>query len=64
MKYSEIQSLSVGDLAKKKRELAGEIFNLRMKNSIGQASNPLMIRSMRRDLARVNAAISEKKNVK
>jgi large subunit ribosomal protein L29 len=64
MKYSEMQSLSIVDLAKKKKELAGEMFNLRMKNSIGQAGNPLMIRTLRRDIARINTVISTKKSVK
>ncbi len=64
MKYSEMQSLSVSDLAKKRKELVGEMFNLRMKNSIGQAGNPLMIRSLRRDIARINTVISTKKSVK
>lgn len=64
MKYSEMQSLNVTDLVKKKKELAGEMFTLKMKNSIGQAGNPLMIRSLRRDIARINTAISTKKTVK
>jgi large subunit ribosomal protein L29 len=64
MKYSEMQSLSVTDLVKKKKEIASEMFTLKMKNSIGQAGNPLMIRTLRRDIARINTAISTKKTVK
>ncbi|MEY4617175.1 MAG: hypothetical protein RJB66_2135 [Pseudomonadota bacterium] len=64
MKYSEMQSLSITDLAKKKKELAAEMFTLKMKNSIGQAGNPLMIRTLRKDIARINTAISTKKTVK
>lgn len=61
MKYSEMQSLSVSDLAKKRKELVVEIFNLKMKNSIGQAQNPLMIRNHRKDIARINTVISAKR---
>ena len=61
MKYSEMQSLSAGDLVKKKKELVVEVFNLKMKNSIGQAQNPLIIRNHRRDIARINTALSVKK---
>jgi large subunit ribosomal protein L29 len=61
MKYSEMQSLSIVDLAKKRKELVNEIFNLKMKNSIGQAQNPLMIRNHRKDIARINTAISLKR---
>ena len=64
MKYSEMQSLSITDLVKKKKEMAAEMFTLKMKNSIGQAGNPLMIRSLRKDIARINTAISTKKTVK
>jgi large subunit ribosomal protein L29 len=64
MKYSEMQSLSVADLSKKRKELSGEMFSLKMKNSIGQAGNPLMIRTLRKDIARINTAISTKKSVK
>jgi len=61
MKYSDMQSLSVVDLAKKRKDLVNEIFNLKMKNSIGQAQNPLMIRNHRKDIARINTAISLKR---
>ncbi len=61
MKYSEMQSLAIADLVKKRKELVGEIFNLKMKNSIGQVQNPLMIRNYRRDIARINTVISSKK---
>lgn len=61
MKFSEIQSLTIGDLVKKKRDLTAEIFDIKMKNSIGQAGNPLMIRNHRKDIARINTALSAKK---
>ncbi len=61
MKYSEMQSLSVGDLVKKKKELIGQVFETKMKNSIGQATNPLTIRNNRRDIARINTALCAKK---
>lgn len=61
MKYSEMQSLSIGDLVKKKKELVGLVFEAKMKNSIGQAPNPLIIRNNRRDIARINTALSAKK---
>lgn len=64
MKFSDMQSLSTADLAKKRKELAAEMFNLKMKNSIGQANNPLMIRYLRRDIARINTVLTSKKTVK
>lgn len=64
MDYAETNSLSIIELSKKRKEMTSEIFNLRMKNSIGQAPNPLVIRDLRRSIARINTAISLKKNVK
>jgi large subunit ribosomal protein L29 len=60
MKYTEIKDLSVGELKKKKAALSDELFTSSMKNSLGQLGNPLEIRKLRRDVARVNTALFQK----
>lgn len=62
MKFSEIKDLSMVDLKKKKNEIIGEILESKMKNQLGQMTNPLVIRSLRRNLARLNTALTAKKN--
>ncbi|MCX7978660.1 MAG: 50S ribosomal protein L29 [Bdellovibrionaceae bacterium] len=57
MKFSEIKDLSVAELKKKRAMLSDELFQAKMKNSIGQLANPLEIRKLRRDIARINTAI-------
>jgi large subunit ribosomal protein L29 len=60
MKFAEIKDLSVADLKKKKNEVIGQIFDSRIKNQLGQLTNPLVIRVLRRNLARLNTAIAAK----
>ena len=60
MKYTEVKDLSAVELKKKKGALTHEFFTAKMKNSLGQLGNPLEIRKIRRDLARVNTALVQK----
>jgi large subunit ribosomal protein L29 len=60
MKFVEIKDLSVTDLKKKRTTLSEELFQARIKNSIGQLSNPIEIRDLRRNIARINTAIVKK----
>lgn len=57
MKYNEIKDMSVAELKKKRSVLSDQLFEVRMKNSIGQLTNPLLIRQLRKDIARINTAI-------
>ncbi|WP_347358356.1 50S ribosomal protein L29 [Bdellovibrio sp.] len=60
MKFVEIKDLSVAELKKKRTALSEELFQARIKNSIGQLSNPVQIRGLRRDIAKINTAIVKK----
>lgn len=60
MKFVEIKDLSVAELKKKRTTLSEELFQARIKNSIGQLSNPLVIRDLRRNIAQINTAIVKK----
>ncbi len=62
MKLSDFKGMSVKDLSSKANELKGQIFEASIKNRIGQLSNPLVIRQLRRDLARVLTVLSQKRN--
>ena len=57
MKFTEIKDMSVSELMKKRSVLSEQLFEARMKHSIGQMANPLQIRQLRRDIARINTAI-------
>jgi large subunit ribosomal protein L29 len=61
MKYNDIKEQSVIELAKKRKSLSESLFAAKMKNSIGQLSNPIEIRDLRRNLARIKTALTSKK---
>lgn len=63
MKFAEIRDLSVTELHKKRALLSQELFEARMKNTVGQLSNPLVIKKLRRNIARLNTAIVVKSAV-
>lgn len=60
MKYTEITQLGVSELIKKKESLVADLFQAKMKNSTGQLGNPVQIRFLRKDLARVETALTLK----
>jgi large subunit ribosomal protein L29 len=60
MKYQDVKDLSVTELKKKKQALTQEMFDAKMKNSLGQLANPLEIRALRRQIARLNTALVQK----
>ena len=60
MKYSDIKEQTIVELAKKRKSLSESLFASKMKNSIGQLSNPIEIRDLRRNLARIKTAITSK----
>ncbi len=60
MKYDEVKDLAATELQKKKTALAADLFDAKMKNSLGQLGNPLEIRKIRKNLARVNTALVQK----
>jgi large subunit ribosomal protein L29 len=64
MKFTDIKDLTSDELRKKQAQLRDELFEARMKHSLGQVGNPIEIRDRRRDLARVLTAINMKLGTK
>ena len=60
MKYTEVKDLSATELNKKRKALQADLFQAKMKNGLGQLANPLEIRKVRRELARVQTALTAK----
>ncbi len=60
MKFKEIKSLSIKELEKKIKEQNKDVFEMKMKNSLGQLNNPLQIRYARKDVARLLTALNSK----
>lgn len=59
MKMSEIRDATVVELNVKNRELRQELFNLRLQQASAQLEKPARLRTLRRDIARVETQISQ-----
>ena len=60
MKIQEIQELTPKELLARKRELKEEIFNLRIQQQSGQLEKPHLIRTARRNIARIETVLTRK----
>ncbi|HEY8425457.1 MAG TPA: 50S ribosomal protein L29 [Limnochordales bacterium] len=60
MKARELRDLSREDLLRKVDELKTELFNLRFQKAVGQLGNPMRIRQVRKDIARVLTVLRER----
>jgi large subunit ribosomal protein L29 len=61
MKANELRELSVEELTKKTAELSQEMFNLRFQLHTGHLENSARILQVRREIARVNTVLRQKR---
>ncbi len=62
MKAREIRNMTLEEITKKIDGWEEELFNLRFQARLGQLSNPLQLRLIRRDIARAKTILKEKRN--
>jgi large subunit ribosomal protein L29 len=60
MKFADIENKNLKDLIKQKQDLVSQLFEMKMKNSLGQLTNPVQIRLVRKNIAQLNTAIVKK----
>jgi len=60
MKIKEIRQLSDAELAARQKDLKAELFNLRFQAATGSLDNPLRIRTVRREIAKVKTIEQER----
>lgn len=60
MKPQETRAMSMDEMKAKEKDLVQELFNLKVQNATGQLENPLRIRLLRKDIARVKTIMAEK----
>jgi large subunit ribosomal protein L29 len=58
MQFEDVKNLTPVELHKKIRETKAKLFEAKMKNAMGQLTDPLSIRNMRRDVARLRTALA------
>ena len=58
MKMSELKDLTAIELGAKSRDLRQELFNLRLQQASSQLEKPSRLRSLKRDIARIETQLS------
>ncbi len=61
MKASELKALAIDELEQKAQEARGELFNAKVKHATGQLEDTAKLRRLRRDIARVETVLLEKR---
>ena len=59
MKIFQLRDYTKEELMQKKHDLEEELFNLRLKKMTKQLENPLRLRNLKRDIARINTILNE-----
>ncbi|HHF53388.1 MAG: 50S ribosomal protein L29 [Thermodesulfobacterium sp.] len=60
MKARELRELSIPELKEKLSQLREELFNLRFQKTVHKLENPMRIRQVKRDIARILTILREK----
>ena len=61
MKAEELRDFGTDQLGQRERELADQLFRMRIQKSMGQLDAPDKMRLVRRDLARVKTVLRQKR---
>ena len=61
MKATALRELAAEELGAKERELADQLFRMRIQKSLGQLEAPDKVRMVRRDLARIKTVLRQKR---
>lgn len=61
MKTNELRKLTTEQLTKKARENKEELFNLRMQKATGNLEKPSRIHELRKEVARINTILNERR---
>ncbi len=61
MEAKQFREMNSDELAQKRRELKEEIFHLRLRRATGQLESSMKLRQTRRDFARLETIMSERK---
>jgi large subunit ribosomal protein L29 len=60
MKPSEIRDLTTDEIIARIEHYQSEIFRLRFRSATQELENPMLLRTLRRDIARLNTILGER----
>ena len=64
MKFTEMKDMTLVELSAKSRDLRHDMFNLRLQQASAQLEKPARLRTLRRDIARLETRASQLRNKK
>jgi large subunit ribosomal protein L29 len=65
MKIVSLRDMTKDELLQKLHELKADLFGLRMRKTLKELDNPLRLRTIRRDIARIQTILTEdRKNIR
>ena len=59
MKVRELRDMTREELLTRRNDFQDELFNLRMRLSLKNLDNPLRLRTVKRDIAKINTVLRE-----
>ncbi|MBR6044070.1 MAG: 50S ribosomal protein L29 [Ruminococcus sp.] len=62
MKGNEFKEMTAAELNEKLTELKQELFNLRFQHAVNQLENPLRMKAVKRDIARVKTYLRQQES--
>ena len=60
MKIAELRDKSNDELQNRQRELSEQLFKLRFQRATGRMENPMKIREVKREIARIKTLLNER----
>ncbi len=60
MKVKDLRELTAEELQQKRGDFREDLFRLRMRKAVAQLENPIRLRQLRRDIARIETILRER----
>lgn len=60
MNVKELRELSIEELQQKRADCREDLFRLRMRKAVAQLENPIRLRQLKRDIARIETILGER----
>jgi large subunit ribosomal protein L29 len=62
MKFAELKDLTLPELSARSMDLRRELFNLRLQKASAQLEKSARLRTIRKDIARIETALTQRRN--
>jgi large subunit ribosomal protein L29 len=64
VKIKNVRDLSTDELRQKDKNIAEELFRLRIRHSSGQIESPAIMKNLRKDIARIKTVLRQREGEK